>query len=208
MYDSAASLLTAYGLTGRGTSDSCVGVTRWSPYTDEDDAKTICRTPASRQASRTASVPTTLTACVRAGSVIDRGTDDSAARWTTASAPRTARPIASPSSTLPTKSGTSRPASALATAVGQVVDHRHVQTRLQQGMADVAPDEAGPTGHENAHRVPLARQGTLKAFAAFAEDAITLARAQEPSSDGGKMMKTRRTARIGHDFAARTPLCG
>ena len=55
-----------------------------------EDANTTRRTPASRAASRTLSVPSTLTALEVSGSWIERGTEGSAPWWKTTSTPRTA----------------------------------------------------------------------------------------------------------------------
>jgi hypothetical protein len=51
------------------------------PYTDDDEEKTTRRTPSSRAASRTFSVPSTLTALDVSGSWTERGTEPSAPRW-------------------------------------------------------------------------------------------------------------------------------
>ncbi len=57
------------------------------PDTDEDDAMTTLRVPASRAASATLRVPVTLIALVVSRSWIDRGTEGRAARWITQSTP-------------------------------------------------------------------------------------------------------------------------
>ena len=67
-YRSAASFATPYGEIGSGGDDSTVGMSTLVPYTDVDDEKTTRRTPSSRAASRTLSVPSTLTALEVSGS--------------------------------------------------------------------------------------------------------------------------------------------
>ena len=80
-YRSAASFATPYGEIGSVAESSDVGICRVEPYTDVDDEKTTRRTPSSRAASRTLSVPSTLTALDVSGSCTDRGTEPSAPRW-------------------------------------------------------------------------------------------------------------------------------
>src|ERR671911_770951 len=87
---SAASFATAYGEIGSGACVSTRGSSPLLPYTDDDDALTMRRTPSSRAARSTLSVPSTLTAVVVSGSCTERGTDGSAPWWKTTSAPRTA----------------------------------------------------------------------------------------------------------------------
>ena len=65
---SPASLLTAYGEIGATGWSSRFGSCGFEPYTDDEDAYTTRRTPASRAASRTFSVPVTFTAFVVSGS--------------------------------------------------------------------------------------------------------------------------------------------
>ena len=66
------------------------GRTSVSPYADDDAAYTRRRTPASRAATRTASVASTLARCDVSGSATDRGTDGIAAWCRTTSTPATA----------------------------------------------------------------------------------------------------------------------
>src|SRR5664280_3329027 len=58
---------------------SCLGSVGVSPYADEEAAETTRFTPASRAAISTFSVPSTLTALLRAGSATERGTEGVAA---------------------------------------------------------------------------------------------------------------------------------
>src|SRR3954454_5091403 len=86
-YRSAASFVTPYGEIGSVGLDSTVGSCALVPYTDVDDEKTTRRTPSSRAASSTLSVPSTFTALDVSGSWTERGTDPSAPRWLTTSTP-------------------------------------------------------------------------------------------------------------------------
>ena len=58
---------------------SCFGSVGVLPYADEDPANTTRCTPASREATSTFSVASTLARFDVMGSLIDRGTDGSAA---------------------------------------------------------------------------------------------------------------------------------
>src|SRR5262245_54755027 len=89
-YCSAASLETAYGASGATDWDSRLGIPGALPYTELEDAKTTRRTPASRAASRTLSVPSTFTALEVSGSWMDLGTEGIAPWWKTTSTPFTA----------------------------------------------------------------------------------------------------------------------
>src|SRR5207253_2418257 len=89
-YRSAASFETPYGEIGSGFAVSIRGRSPEFPYTDDDEAQTTRRTPSSRAARRTLSVPSTLTALVVSGSCTERGTDGSAPWWNTTSMPRVA----------------------------------------------------------------------------------------------------------------------
>jgi hypothetical protein len=74
-YRSAASFETPYGEIGSVCWDSRHGRSRTLPYTDDELANTARRTPWSRAASNTLSVPSTLSALVVKGSCTERGTD-------------------------------------------------------------------------------------------------------------------------------------
>lgn len=80
----------AFLRNGRGMRSSRFGSSGFLPYTDDEDADTTRRTPASLAASSTLSVPITLVALLVSGSWTDRGTDGRAAWWKTTSQPRTA----------------------------------------------------------------------------------------------------------------------
>ncbi len=81
-YRSAASLATPYGEIGSGGEDSSASASRGSCRRPTcDDEKTTRRTPSSRAASSTFSVPSTFTALEVSGSCTERGTEPSAPRW-------------------------------------------------------------------------------------------------------------------------------
>ena len=79
-----------YGEMGIVCRSSRLGSAGFAPYTDDEDAKTTRRTPLSRAASSTLSVPMTFEALLVSGSRTERGTDGRAAWCRTTSHPRTA----------------------------------------------------------------------------------------------------------------------
>src|SRR3972149_1584492 len=85
---SPALLVVAYGEMGHVIGSSSEnGTLLFTPYTEDDDAKTRFLTPARLEASRTLSVPTQLTSSYMTGSCIEGLTPALAAMWQTASGP-------------------------------------------------------------------------------------------------------------------------
>src|SRR3954447_4476933 len=78
-YCSPTTFCRAYGDSGLVGMPSCFGSVGVSPYADEDAAKTRRLTPASREATRTFRVASTLAVFEVIGSWTDRGTDGMAA---------------------------------------------------------------------------------------------------------------------------------
>ena len=75
---------------GSGVMSSRFGRSGFAPYTDDDEANTTRRTPASRAVSRMLRVPVTFDSLLVSGSCTERGTEGRAAWWKTTSQPLTA----------------------------------------------------------------------------------------------------------------------
>ncbi len=145
-YCSPATFETAYG--ERGTSGAVSGVGRISapPYTDDDDAATTRRTPASRLATSTVRVPPVFARSVASGCSTLRNTARWAAWWKTTSQPATARATASGSATSPSTS------SAAGLTYSSWPVERSSRTTTSRPVGDetidqVRADEPGPSGH-------------------------------------------------------------
>src|SRR5947208_2993984 len=143
-YRSAASFATPYGEIGSGGVDSTVGSSGLVPYTDVDDEKTTRRTPSSRAASRTLSVPSTLTALEVSGSCTERGTEPSAPRWYTTSTPRIAACTRSYERSSPSTTSTSSPSRLARFPVEKLSSTRTLSPRSTSASARLEPINPAP----------------------------------------------------------------
>src|SRR5947209_6369558 len=90
-YCSPTTFCSAYGDSGFTGMSSCLGSVGVFPYADEEPANTTRRTPASRDATSTFSVASTLARFDVIGSCTDLGTEGIAAWCSTYVTPSTAR---------------------------------------------------------------------------------------------------------------------